>query len=176
MKDSGSSQKTNSFLSFSFSVVLFLSASFFYRTPLFASSMLILMQRSATLSHRLPATLPLSVKVLQLPDTYVSSNRDVVPKIPITLDVIKVGCDALIDLPCTATTLKGCCKRPDCKSFIRTYTSLDEWNAHLALHKMTPRNLVLINDSAKQLRTTMAKKYFAKMADNLCFKLICLSN
>jgi hypothetical protein len=87
-----------------------------------------------------------------------------------TLDVIKVGCDALIDLPCTATTLKGCCKRPDCKSFIRQYTSLDNWNAHLALHKMTPRNLVMINDSAKQLRTTMAKKYFAKMADKFLDK------
>jgi hypothetical protein len=87
-----------------------------------------------------------------------------------TLDVIKAGSDALINLPCNATTLKGCCKRPDCKSFIKTYTSVDEWNAHLALHKMTPRNLVSINDSANQLRTTMAKKYFAVMADKFLGK------
>jgi hypothetical protein len=54
---------------------------------LFASLMLVLMQRSATLSHRLSLTLPLIVKFLQLPDTSVSSNRDVVLKISSTSSI-----------------------------------------------------------------------------------------
>lgn len=81
-----------------------------------------------------------------------------------TIDVVKAGSDALIDMPCNTVTHKGCCKRPDCKSFIKTYTSVDEWNAHLDLHKETPCNRVSINDSAMRLRITMAKRYFAKMA------------
>ena len=85
------------------------------------------------------------------------------PKIS-TLKLTKTtAVNDLIALPCKTTTLKGVCKRAECRAFIEDYLTVEEWNAHLAHYTAkTGINPNMINEHAHTLRITMAKKHYAK--------------